>query len=225
MRSPPYQRWLSPVFARTRSAKCGAASSVISFWTNLQTGRWRTWAGVAKRSVGREKQSGRPTRISGVCRFPSALLPGTSHLEMWCCWPTGWNSDTRVKTLRCTHRLWDWNWWLNWKSAAEDGHQAKHFFCFQLSVGALSPQVSHAWVAPQSFSEGLCSLITDTVAPHPESTSSIPSLWHRVCVCVWDPDCTISIFFASVLYKSRTSKCYNAEGHYIVYRNVLTFYF
>lgn len=39
MRSPPYQRWLSPVFARTRSAKCGAASSVISFWTNLQTGR------------------------------------------------------------------------------------------------------------------------------------------------------------------------------------------
>lgn len=30
----------------------------------------------------REKQSGRPTRISGVCRFPSALLPGTSHLEM-----------------------------------------------------------------------------------------------------------------------------------------------
>lgn len=39
MRSSPYQRWLSPVFARTRLAKCGAASSVISFWTNLQTGR------------------------------------------------------------------------------------------------------------------------------------------------------------------------------------------
>lgn len=30
-----YQRWLKPVLARISSAKCGAASSVNSFWTNL----------------------------------------------------------------------------------------------------------------------------------------------------------------------------------------------
>lgn len=47
------------------------------------------------------KQSGRLARISGVCYFLSALPPETSHLEMWCCWPTGWNDDTTVKTLWC----------------------------------------------------------------------------------------------------------------------------
>ncbi len=35
----PYQRWLKPVFAATNSAKCGAASSVKSFCTNLQQHR------------------------------------------------------------------------------------------------------------------------------------------------------------------------------------------
>lgn len=33
----PYQRWVKPVFAWIKSAKCGAASSVISFCTNLKS--------------------------------------------------------------------------------------------------------------------------------------------------------------------------------------------
>lgn len=95
----PYQRWRSPVFARTRSAKCGAASSVSSFWTNLFG---TVWGGM---SLQLEEDQWRcevecPTRRSAGWCSPAAPRPGASLLERRCRWLTGWNSDTTVSTVK-----------------------------------------------------------------------------------------------------------------------------